>query len=273
MYSNKNQKGFTLIEIAIVLLIVTILLGYTVAMFPVQQELKRYREANAEMNAIIDSLIGFAQVNGRLPCPDTAVDSDANVNSIDGEEDRLDLVNNVTGAGPADGADESCEVFYGFLPSGTLGMTGKINANGQLQDPWGNAYRYAISDVNFTPALPLIDLVVPNEIRNEGLSNVAPDLFVCDDSPNLGNHLNCPAGTNQVVGNVAVVIISLGKNATLAGSNIQAENTDDFDDGTNDKVYISAPRNDTAGAAYDDIVKWISPNLLFSKMIEADQLP
>ena len=34
-----NQSGFTLVEIAIVLLIVAILLGYTVAMFPRQQEL------------------------------------------------------------------------------------------------------------------------------------------------------------------------------------------------------------------------------------------
>ena len=24
---------------------------------------------------------------------------------------------------------------------------------------------------------------------------------------------------------------------------------------------------------FDDVVKWVSPNLLFSKMVEADQLP
>jgi len=35
------QSGFTLVEIAIVLLIVTILLGYTVALFPRQQQLAR----------------------------------------------------------------------------------------------------------------------------------------------------------------------------------------------------------------------------------------
>ena len=52
---NVRQRGFTLIEIAIVLLIVSILLGYTIAFFPIQQELKQYRQANAEMEEIIDA--------------------------------------------------------------------------------------------------------------------------------------------------------------------------------------------------------------------------
>ena len=64
-----TQTGFTLVEIAIVLLIVGILLGYTVALFPRQQELKQYRAVERQMNEIIEALIGFAQVNGRLPCP------------------------------------------------------------------------------------------------------------------------------------------------------------------------------------------------------------
>ena len=66
---SRIQQGFTLVEIAIVLLIVTILLGYTVAMFPRQQELKQYRAVDQEMDHIIDAIVGFAQVNGRLPCP------------------------------------------------------------------------------------------------------------------------------------------------------------------------------------------------------------
>jgi prepilin-type N-terminal cleavage/methylation domain-containing protein len=37
-----SESGFTLVEIAIVLLVVAVLLGYTVALFPKQQELKKY---------------------------------------------------------------------------------------------------------------------------------------------------------------------------------------------------------------------------------------
>lgn len=266
MKTKSSISGFTLIEIAIVLLVVTILLGYTVAMFPVQQELKQYREANHEMNSIIDNLIAFAQVNGRLPCPDT---------DSDGVENFIDSVNNVDGSAGADGMPEDCTGYYAFLPSGTLGMTGRINSNGQLIDPWGTPYGYAVSNIDAGGNANAIDLVSPNGIREEGLSLVLPDLFVCSDSTALAaNDKDCDDVTGTLVaGGVAVVILSLGKDPSLTPSNIQAENTDDFGDGTNDKVFIYASRNDTSGSAYDDIVKWISPNLLFSKMIEADQLP
>ena len=77
-----SQSGFTLVEIAIVLLIVTILLGYTVALFPQQQQLKQYRAVNLEMDRVMETIIGFAQVNGRLPCP--AQPDGAGVEDING---------------------------------------------------------------------------------------------------------------------------------------------------------------------------------------------
>jgi len=90
MIRRQIQAGFTLMEIAIVLLIVMIVLGYTVAMFPMQQELKQYRAAGNQMDLIIEELIAFAQVNGRLPCPDTSGDAHTSGTSgtIDGLEDR-----------------------------------------------------------------------------------------------------------------------------------------------------------------------------------------
>ena len=250
MESDK-QAGFTLVEIAIVLLIVTILLGYSVAMFPLQQELKQYRQAQAEMDSVIEHLIAFAQVNGRLPCPDTSTDSDASGNAIDGEEDRLGI--------------NDCEAYFGFLPARTIGINGEYNAAGVLVDPWNSGYGYAVSaidasvDGNF-------DLVTANGIRDEGITNVVPDLFICDDSTVIGNDLNCGDVTGDEVvganGEVAAVIISLGKDFVIpATSNIQAENLDDFNNGRLDKVYIFSPRSDN----YDDIVKWISTICCFQK--------
>jgi len=258
--SQPSQAGFTLIEIAIVLLVVTILLGYTVAMFSVQQELKQYRNAESEMDSVIEHLVAFAQVNGRLPCPDTSTDSVAPANSIDGEEDRVGI--------------NDCEAFFGFLPARTLGMNGKYDAAGVLIDPWGSGYGYAVSDdpgvINVD-----IDLVTPNGIRDEGIANVTSNLFICDDNSNPpGDDVDCTTVTGTEVvganGAVAAVVISLGKDFDIpASSNIQAENLDDFHNGSNDKVYIFSPRRDD----YDDVVKWLPTNLLFSKMIEADQLP
>jgi prepilin-type N-terminal cleavage/methylation domain-containing protein len=258
---NITQSGFTLIEIAIVLLVVAILLGYSVAMLPVQQELKQYRHANTEMDSIIEHLIAFAQVNGRLPCPDTSTNTDGVANSIDGEED------------PHANATVGCEAFFGFLPARTLGMNGKYDAAGVLIDPWGSRYRYAVSnaDRDGVNGDGRPDLVIGNGIRDEGLAAVNPDLQICSDSDTAGMDTACAdvSGT-AVVENVAVVIVSLGKDyAVTPVSAIQQENSDDFHNGTNDKVYIFSPRRDD----YDDVVKWIPRSLLFSRMLAADQLP
>lgn len=291
MANRNSQQGFTLVEVAIVLLIVTILLGYTVAMFPVQQELKQYRQVEADMDNIVEHLIGFAQVNGRLPCPDTNADVNGTLvpGILDGLEDTDDLDDNVdTAAGPADGLPDSCKSFYGFLPAGTLGLTGDIDPNnGRMLDPWGQPYRYHVLDGDRDADADAAtffgsDLVTPNGIRQEGLSNVAITnpgsllgLQICDDSNNpFNNDTTCAAvGGNIIVTDAVVVVLSTGKDRGTVASNIQDENLDGFQDGQNDLVYTFSTRSDLANNEYDDVVRWISPNVLFTRMIQADQLP
>lgn len=281
MRHNYRQAGFTLVEIAIVLLIVTILIGYTVALFPVQQELKQYRETDQQLDQIVEHLIGFAQVNGRLPCPDT--NGDVNVTGtvgvVDGQEDTDDLIDNNTGVGVGDNLVDNCKAFSGFLPASTIGISGNIDDNGNLADPWGQPYRYHVSSLDLVPGTNFgIDLVSPNGVRQEGLANVGQnlDLVVCRDSANpTAADIICPVAGDTIIANAAVVIYSSGKDraGVAFASNIQNENRDDFHNGTNDLIYTFSTRSDVANAEYDDKVRWISPNLLFSKMIEAEQLP
>lgn len=255
-YVDRRQRGFTLIEIAIVLMVLGILLGYTVAMFPRQQELKQYRAVEAEMETIIEHLIAFAQVNGRLPCPDTQAAT------LDGREDAL---------GPV-GAPNDCAAFFGFVPGLTLGIDGFYGANNVLSDPWRTGYGYAVSSIGGAGSRTL---VTANGIRTAGMNNVTPDLYLCDDNVTPpANDTDCTTVSGGDVlganGEVAAVIISLGRdNAVPATSNIQTENQDDFDSGLSDKVYIYAPPRDD----YDDRVSWLSTRRLFMKMIEAEQLP
>ncbi len=140
------QAGFTLIEISIVLLIVTILLGYTVALFPIQQELKQYRQADAEISEIINHLIAFAQVNSRLPCPDTDGDGKEDTDNLyNNNHTNLAFHNGVVTDPDYDDIPDGCLAYDGFLPRITLSMNGDVDNQGRLLDPWGQPYRYAVS--------------------------------------------------------------------------------------------------------------------------------
>jgi prepilin-type N-terminal cleavage/methylation domain-containing protein len=285
-----SQSGFTLIEIAIVLLIVAILLGYTVALFPRQQELKQYRAVEQEMDEIIDVIVGFAQVNGRLPCP-------AIPDSLGAED----------GGGVGD-----CTSFAGFVPANTIGFEGKLNGDTLLLDPWGNPYRYYVSNRD-NDGSGDTDFVVSGEMRAIGIIDADGDGFIdldglfhiCDVAhpvdrdvcqANAGNYFSVFGDSNVVknfgpYGGAPFVLISLGKNWTEAAAGDELVNMGD----SQSLADLCLP-NGTLGVEYllkdllgnestfvkrlsgftddlDDVVKWVSPNLLFSKMIEAGQLP
>jgi prepilin-type N-terminal cleavage/methylation domain-containing protein len=282
------QKGFTLIEIAFVVLIVSIMLGATLTLISKQQEISIYKKADREMDKIIDTIIGFAQINGRLPCPSFAAVS-AGVSSGNGNAD--------------------CLTFGGFVPSSTLGFNGRLNSDSLLSDPWGNPYRYYVSsgDVGGSTGgdfvmnsdmqqVGLVDLVdVPNgDMSGDDYIDLDGQFMICDAAGPSATDL-C-TGANTVFGNsnstggpyagAPFVLLSLGKN----GNDIRAgdpgapvddelENRGDFLEDSYRLKRVSFGETTfvkrTTGFAddFDDIVKWISPSTLFSRMIEAEQLP
>ena len=84
-------RGFTLIELLVVLVVVGLLLGIILTPLSTQFRLRQLRAEQQSMDRIEATLIGFAQAEGRLPCPDTKA-------IPDGTED-IDT----------DGTSESCE--------------------------------------------------------------------------------------------------------------------------------------------------------------------
>ncbi len=239
--SDKIQSGFTLIEIAIVLIIVSILLGYTLAMFPIQQELKQYRSADAEMDEIINELIAFAQVNGRLPCPDSTGDG----------------IENPAVVGTA------CTSWSGNVPGKTLAMDGNYSLGGVLQDTWSTPYIYQVTSINNESNGG--DFIIAGDMRAAGISSLAPNLEICNvelAAPTVADTV-CDSDATTAADGVVAIIVSQGKDRGKVTSETQTENSD------GDRVYIKSPHS----TEYDDIVKWLSLNKLISKMIEADQLP
>lgn len=242
----KQGRGFSLIEMAFVLVIVTLLLGGLLVPFATQVEQRRITETQKGMEEIKEALIGFAVVNGRLPCPDTTV---AGAGANDGLED------------PAGGP---CAVPEGNLPWATLGVTNS--------DAWGNHFRYRVTaafatNVGFTLGPPAS----------------AGTLEVCSSA-------NCPAGT-VIANQVPAVVISHGRNgygainvnrpagdtttnpcigAPAACSPDETENLSNTD---NEFVLRTITPAGTPATEFDDLVTWISPNILFNRMVAAGRLP
>lgn len=108
--SIQTSRGFSLVELAIVLVIVGLLSGGLLLSLSAQNESQNYSRARQELAEIKDALLGFAAANGYLPCPDT--DTDPAQASY----------------GVADAA--GCAAGEGWLPFKTLGS--------YEHDPWGN---------------------------------------------------------------------------------------------------------------------------------------
>ena len=68
---------------------------------------------------------------------------------------------------------------------------------------------------------------------------------------------------NTVASNIPAAIISRAKNWALAASVDETENTD------NDRILVASNYRQQ----FDDLVVWISPNILRTKMVNAGQLP
>lgn len=110
----RHAGGFSLIELAMVIVIITLLLGGLMIPLATQVENRRYTETEKQLAHIREALIGFALAKRHLPCP-------AESASV-GTEDRTGDV---------------CTKRVGFVPWVTLGVT--------RHDAWNNLFRYSVT--------------------------------------------------------------------------------------------------------------------------------
>ncbi|MDX2463422.1 MAG: prepilin-type N-terminal cleavage/methylation domain-containing protein [Porticoccus sp.] len=68
---HKNQQGFSLLEMAVVLVVLGLILGGMLIPLSTQIEKQDRDETKKTLQNIQDALIGYTMTNGRLPCPDT----------------------------------------------------------------------------------------------------------------------------------------------------------------------------------------------------------
>jgi prepilin-type N-terminal cleavage/methylation domain-containing protein len=215
-----NKSGFTLIEIAMVLIIVGLLLTTLLTPLTAQIEQSRNAEARRDMLEIKDALTGFAIINGRLPCPDT--NADAN-----GTEDVC--VPNTFNTTDSSG---------GNVPWETL--------NTKQLDPWGRRYQYRVNNAFTT------NFILSTAGAGTGL------IRVCTSS----------ACTNTEATNVPLVIYSTGQN----GAVLPPLSLDEQANIDGNKDFVSHDFSNANGG-FDDIVMWMSTNILMNKMVSVGKLP
>ncbi len=256
----RQQKGFTLVEIAITLFIVALLMGGLLPTLSSQIEQRRNSDTTQQLNDIKDALIGFAIINGRLPCPAFGSSNSLESFASGGSASNGNCLNS-----PND--------YNGFLPAATLGLSGSMDSSGYLLDSWGNRIRYAVTSWNnvFTTA---------GGIRSTGISNLptsgTPYLQVCSTASGSTN-IQCSSSSTTLTASpgVPAVIYSTGKNGAYGGTGTDEAENPNPNSADNDRVFVShtpAPSGAPNGY-FDDIVTWMSQTVLINKMVAAGMLP
>ena len=239
--AQKSTQGFSLVEMAMVLIILGFVLGALLLPLQAQRNQLAQSQTSHTLESAKKALLGYAQSQGRLPCPATATSNGA--------------------ADPLGGG--TCTQQVGFLPAATLGIQ-PVDSNGLAIDGWNNAIRYAVTQANVGGAATP-DFTTASDMNTIGLSTLSSDLSVICGTITT---LDCKSG-NILTNNAVAIIFSTGKNfgqsagvdetSNLAASTLFFSRTP--------TAASNAPSNE-----FDDMFVWISPYVLYNAMIEAGQL-
>ena len=226
-----------------VLMIVGLLLGGMLVPLSAQMEQQKNSATEKLLAEARDALVGYAVANGQLPCPAAPTIATGQPNA------------GIARTPPCTNGNST-----GVLPWATLGVS--------ETDAWGNRFTYRVSS-DFADA-----------ISSATYGGCTPTI-----TPTQATFALCSAGTLDVLAaaggtNVALdvpaVIISHGKNGagayTQQGTQQPASgNADEQEnsDGSAENNYVSH----TPTPGYDDLVTWISNNILLNRMVAAGKLP
>ena len=264
MRRNHFSRGFTLAELTIVLIIVGLLLGGMLIPLSAQTDI-RYRSDTAKALADIrEALIGYAIVNGRLPCPanrtfdntNTDVGKEAVVAVGSGPCACTTATSGVAGAIGGTACDDTTPGgVTGVLPWATLGLP--------ETDAWGNRYTYRVTTRfgRVANGQTIFGSCTP-------VSNPPAAAFALCSPGDIT--IKATSGGITAASGIPVIAVSHGKSGagawTTGGIQIAGAAGDELENANGDLNFVS-------NTTIDDQLIWISPNLLMNRMIAAGKLP
>jgi prepilin-type N-terminal cleavage/methylation domain-containing protein len=266
-----QQQGFSLVEMAVVLVIIGLAVAGLLAPISVQVEVQKYRDTQERLKTARESLKTFAMTQGRLPCPASS--------SSNGVESFCPASSGACGLPTTTfQAHGRCSNPYnGFLPAVTLGIS-PIDSQGYARDAWEvsdkNRIRYAVTDATLGGITHAY--TAQNGLKTGGALGITPtsDLRICDTMTATTTVTSCGTAIT-LISDAAAIIYSVGKNAATGGTGTdELANPNPFST-DNDQQFIS--RESTASGAtngeFDDTLLWISPYELYGALVSAEQLP
>lgn len=252
---HRRQQGFTLLEMAVALVVIVLLLGGLLVPLATQIDQQRVAETERGEAQIIDALVGYALATGHLPCPDTGGD---------GAEDRLAgavPVNNSPVAGQSTVLID-CAADEGNLPFQTLGVSAR--------DSWGNVYRYRVTQ-GFSRIAEVHDAL------NGGGNVLSTSSFALTTPGTLEVCANAACAAADRLASAAVaVVVSRGKNlGNCSTAPSPPACADEIENADGDQRFVrrTGTPSESAAGEFDDVVNWLSPNVLFARMVAAERLP
>ena len=234
-----QSRGFSLIEMAIVLLIMGVILGSGMSLVASQVEQQQLRDTQKILEEAKEALLGYAanQTPPHLPCPDKNGGAGAGT-----ANDGLEDVTAATG---------QCVAQSGNLPWATLALA--------QVDAWGNRLHYSVNGA-FSSRAPAASFT---------LSSVAT-LRACQAAGCavvLANGV--PAVILSYGKNGFGAITAAGAMRPAPTSADELENTD----GNNNFVSRNPSASGAAMGEFDDFVTWRPTGMLFNRMLQSGKLP
>jgi len=265
-------RGFSLVELAVVMTIVAFLLGGLIYTLSAQTDQRNFEETRRRLDQARELLLGFAITNGRLPCP-------ARSTSV-GAEARDTVTGQCTSGGVEDyyGGTLSGGAAGGLLPAQTIGFQ-SVDASGFAVDPWGNRIRYAVAKSiaggTCTGTFTNPHWVNAVNMKANGIACQPGDLLVCKSGTGITSSA-CGGAANQLMSQslVVAIVFSTGKNGATGGTGVdEAANLNGGGNADPIFVYHTPTPTTATNGEFDDQFTWITVGELYGKLISAGVLP
>lgn len=259
MKARCRRAGFSLVEMAVVLAVAGLLLGGLLLPLAARREARAEAETAQTLARAQEALLGFAALNGRLPCPATAASQ--------GQE--------ASPGGACAGGNQ------GFLPAAALGLQ-PVDDQGRALDGWHQPLRYAVVRAKVGGIAEA--LTTAGGLRSAGLPAFSTYLAgnallsVCTSGGAVtaaGSANAACTAAGRLTDNAVAVVYSTGADTATGGDGPdERHNPSERSPVAADPAFVLHPPSgpEAAGGEFDDRLVWLSPHLLIHTLLAAGGL-